>query len=115
MSGGQASRERALTVIMCGGNEAPYKQASPSSWPSPGLSPHGASGAGQLTKDGQPDRIAGLGGFRKVHFARAGLDGEAVVADDFQGGAAQSWRMENRFKTMLSTAVRLGFAVDWML
>jgi 2-hydroxy-3-oxopropionate reductase len=76
----------------------------------------GASGAGQLTKMVNQICIAGLvqGLSEGLHFAkRAGLDGELVV-DVIAKGAAQSWQMENRHKTMLAGKFDFGFAVDWM-
>src|SRR3974390_1273278 len=76
----------------------------------------GQSGAGQLTKMVNQSCIAGLvqGLAEGLHFAqKAGLDGEAVVAV-ISKGAAQSWQVENRFKTRPHGKFDFGFAVDWM-
>ncbi len=76
----------------------------------------GAVGAGQLTKMVNQICIAGLlqGLSEGLHFAeRAGLDIEAVV-EVISKGAAQSWQMENRYKTMKENKFDFGFAVDWM-
>jgi 3-hydroxyisobutyrate dehydrogenase len=76
----------------------------------------GSSGAGQLTKMVNQICIAGVvqGLAEGLHFAqKAGLDGAAVV-DVISKGAAQSWQMENRYKTMLDGKFDFGFAVDWM-
>ncbi len=76
----------------------------------------GAVGAGQLTKMCNQICIAGIveGLSEAIHFGRiAGLDMEAVI-DVISKGAAQSWQMENRYKTMLADKFDFGFAVDWM-
>ena len=76
----------------------------------------GPAGAGQLTKMVNQICIAGLvqALSEGLHFARkAGLDVEAVV-ETISKGAAQSWQMENRYKTMLAGKFDFGFAVDWM-
>ena len=76
----------------------------------------GEIGAGQLTKMVNQICIAGLvqGLSEGLHFAqKAGLDGEAVV-EAISKGAAGSWQMENRYKTMLADEFNHGFAVDWM-
>ncbi|MFO1114681.1 MAG: NAD(P)-dependent oxidoreductase [Beijerinckiaceae bacterium] len=117
VSGGQAGAENGALTVMCGGNEAPYKQAEPVIMAfAKACRLMGASGAGQLTKMVNQICIAGLvqGLSEGLHFAqKAGLDGEAVVAV-ISKGAAQSWQMENRFKTMLDGKFDFGFAVDWM-
>ncbi|HRY02257.1 MAG: NAD(P)-dependent oxidoreductase [Hyphomicrobiales bacterium] len=117
VSGGQAGAENGVLTVMCGGDAEPYAKAEP-------VIAHfaracrlmGPSGAGQLTKMVNQICIAGLvqGLAEGLHFAqKAGLDGEAVVAV-ISKGAAQSWQMENRFKTMLDGKFDFGFAVDWM-
>jgi len=117
VSGGQAGAENGVLTVMCGGEPEPYAKAEP-------VIAHfaracrlmGPSGAGQLTKMVNQICIAGLvqGLAEGLHFAqKAGLDGEAVVAV-ISKGAAQSWQMENRFKTMLDGKFDFGFAVDWM-
>ena len=76
----------------------------------------GPAGAGQLTKMVNQICIAGLvqGLAEGIHFAKkAGLDVEAVI-DTISKGAAQSWQMENRYKTMIAGKFDFGFAVDWM-
>ncbi|HEX7775148.1 MAG TPA: NAD(P)-dependent oxidoreductase, partial [Parvibaculum sp.] len=76
----------------------------------------GPAGAGQLTKMVNQICIAGLveALSEGIHFAaKAGLDPEAVI-DVISKGAAQSWQMENRYKTMISGEFNHGFAVDWM-
>ena len=76
----------------------------------------GAPGAGQLTKMVNQICIAGLvqGLAEGIHFAKkAGLDVEAVI-QTISKGAAQSWQMENRYKTMIEGKFDFGFAVDWM-
>src|SRR5437016_11762695 len=76
----------------------------------------GPAGAGQLTKMVNQICIAGLveALAEGIHFAKkAGLDVEAVI-ETISKGAAQSWQMENRYKTMLAGKFDFGFAVDWM-
>jgi 3-hydroxyisobutyrate dehydrogenase len=76
----------------------------------------GPTGAGQLTKMVNQICIAGLvqGLAEGIHFAKkAGLDVDAVI-ETISKGAAQSWQMENRYKTMAAGKFDFGFAVDWM-
>jgi 3-hydroxyisobutyrate dehydrogenase len=76
----------------------------------------GSSGSGQLAKMVNQICIAGLvqGLAEGIHFAkRAGLDIEALI-ETISKGAAQSWQMENRHKTMMAGKYDFGFAVDWM-
>ncbi len=117
VSGGQAGAENGALTVMCGGDQAPYARAEPVIMAfAKACRLMGASGAGQLTKMVNQICIAGLvqGLSEGLHFAqKAGLDGEAVVAV-ISKGAAQSWQMENRFKTMLDGKFDFGFAVDWM-
>ncbi len=117
VSGGQAGAENGVLTVMCGGEEAPYAQAEPLIAAfAKSCRLMGPSGAGQLTKMVNQICIAGLmqGLSEGLHFAqKAGLDGEAVV-DVISKGAAGSWQMENRYKTMLADEFDFGFAVDWM-
>jgi len=117
VSGGQAGAENGALTVMCGGDAEPYAKAEPVIMAfAKACRLMGPSGAGQLTKMVNQICIAGLvqGLAEGLHFAqKAGLDGEAVVAV-ISKGAAQSWQMENRFKTMLDGKFDFGFAVDWM-
>ncbi len=117
VSGGQAGAENGVLTVMCGGEDAPYAQAEPIIKAfAKSCRLMGPSGAGQLTKMVNQICIAGLmqGLSEGLHFAqKAGLDGEAVV-DVISKGAAGSWQMENRYKTMLADEFDFGFAVDWM-
>lgn len=117
VSGGQAGAENGVLTVMCGGEDVPYAQAEPIIAAfAKSCRLMGPSGAGQLTKMVNQICIAGLmqGLSEGLHFAqKAGLDGEAVV-DVISKGAAGSWQMENRYKTMLADEFDFGFAVDWM-
>ncbi len=117
VSGGQAGAENGVLTVMCGGDEAPYARAAPLIAAfAKSCRLMGPSGAGQLTKMVNQICIAGLlqGLSEGLHFAqKAGLDGEAVV-DVISKGAAGSWQMDNRYKTMLADEFNFGFAVDWM-
>jgi 3-hydroxyisobutyrate dehydrogenase-like beta-hydroxyacid dehydrogenase len=102
---------------MCGGDEAPYVKAEPVIASFARMCKRlGPSGAGQLTKMINQICIAGLvqGLAEGLHFGqKAGLDIEAVV-EVISKGAAGSWQMENRHKTMNNGQYEFGFAVDWM-
>ncbi len=101
---------------MCGGDEAPARAEPVIAAYARACNLLGSPGAGQLAKMVNQICIAGLvqGLSEGLHFAqKAGLDGEAVIAV-ISKGAAQSWQMENRFKTMLQGKFDFGFAVDWM-
>jgi 3-hydroxyisobutyrate dehydrogenase len=117
VSGGEAGAVNGKLTIMCGGTEAAYRKAEPVMAVYAKQSRLlGASGAGQLTKMVNQICIAGLvqGMSEAFSFARAaGLDIEAVV-EVISKGAAQSWQMENRYKTMAAGAYNHGFAVEWM-
>ena len=117
VSGGQAGAENGALTVMCGGNEAHYARAEAAIMCfAKACRLMGPSGAGQLTKMVNQICIAGVvqGLAEALHFAQsAGLDGNAVV-DVISKGAAQSWQMENRSKTMLEGKFDFGFAVDWM-
>ncbi len=117
VSGGQAGAENGALTVMCGGDEGAYARAEPIiAAYAKSCRLMGPSGNGQLTKMVNQICIAGLvqGLSEGIHFAkRAGLDIEAVLAV-ISKGAAQSWQMENRGKTMTEGRFDFGFAVDWM-
>lgn len=117
VSGGQAGAQNGVLSVMCGGDEADYARAEPVIAAYARICKRlGDSGAGQLAKMVNQIAIAGLvqGLAEALHFAqKAGLDGEAVV-EVIAGGAAGSWQMVNRHKTMLADQFDFGFAVDWM-
>jgi 3-hydroxyisobutyrate dehydrogenase len=117
VSGGQAGAENGVLTVMCGGAADAYAKAEPViACFARACRLMGLSGAGQLTKMVNQICIAGLveALAEGLHFARkAGLDAEAVV-EVISKGAAQSWQMENRYKTMLADKFDFGFAVDWM-
>ncbi|MEE8270853.1 MAG: NAD(P)-dependent oxidoreductase [Alphaproteobacteria bacterium] len=117
VSGGQAGAESGALTVMVGGAKAAFDTARPviDAYARACLL-MGPAGAGQLTKMVNQICIAGLvqGLSEGLNFAqRAGLDGEQVV-DVLAAGAAQSWQMDNRAKTMLRGEFEFGFAVDWM-
>jgi 3-hydroxyisobutyrate dehydrogenase/2-hydroxy-3-oxopropionate reductase len=117
VSGGQAGAENGVLTVMCGGDETTFEKARPvidAYARMVGLM--GAVGAGQLTKMINQICIAGLvqGLAEGIHFGKqAGLDIEKVV-EVISKGAAGSWQMENRHKTMNAGKYDFGFAVDWM-
>ena len=117
VSGGQAGAENGVLSIMCGGEAAQYDAAEPVMAAYARICRRiGDSGAGQMTKMCNQIAIAGLvqGLSEALHFAeKAGLDGEAVV-EVISQGAAGSWQMSNRTKTMIADEFNFGFAVDWM-
>jgi 3-hydroxyisobutyrate dehydrogenase-like beta-hydroxyacid dehydrogenase len=117
VSGGQAGAENGKLTIMVGGEPDAYARAeSVLATYARAVTLMGASGSGQLTKMVNQICIAGLvqALSEGIHFAmRAGLDAERVL-DVISKGAAQSWQMENRGKTMIADKFDFGFAVDWM-
>lgn len=117
VSGGQAGAEKGQLTVMVGGDENAFNRAEPVIAHYARMVKHiGPSGAGQLTKMVNQIAIAGLvqGLSEAIAFAeRAGLNVEAVI-DTISKGAAQSWQMENRWKTMHDRKFDFGFAVDWM-
>lgn len=117
VSGGQAGAENGVLTVMCGGKEADYKRAEPIIAAYARMCKLlGPAGAGQLTKMVNQICIAGLveGLSEGIHFAKkSGLDVSAVI-DTISKGAAQSWQMENRYKTMDQGKFDFGFAVEWM-
>jgi 3-hydroxyisobutyrate dehydrogenase len=117
VSGGQAGAENGVLTVMCGGDAEPYGRAEKVIAAYARMCKLlGPAGAGQLTKMVNQICIAGLvqGLSEGIHFAqKAGLDVEAVI-ETISKGAAQSWQMENRYKTMAAGKFDFGFAVDWM-
>ena len=117
VSGGQAGAENGTLTVMVGGDESAFNTAEPVIRSFAKMTKRiGPSGAGQLTKMVNQIAIAGLvqGLSEAIHFAeQAGLDVAAVI-DTISKGAAQSWQMENRWKTMHARKFDFGFAVDWM-
>ena len=117
VSGGQAGAENGTLTVMCGGDAAPYGRAEGVIMAYARMCKLlGPAGAGQLTKMVNQICIGGLvqALSEGIHFARkAGLDVEAVI-ETISKGAAQSWQMENRYKTMIAGKFDFGFAVDWM-
>ncbi len=117
VSGGQAGAQNGALSIMCGGNLVDYDAAEPVMAAYARICRRlGDSGAGQLAKMMNQICIAGLmqGLSEALAFGqKAGLDGAAVVEVIAQG-AAGSWQMANRHKTMLADEFDFGFAVDWM-
>jgi 3-hydroxyisobutyrate dehydrogenase-like beta-hydroxyacid dehydrogenase len=117
VSGGQAGAENGALSIMCGGPEGDYAAAEPVMAAYARICRRlGETGAGQLAKMMNQICIAGLmqGLSEALAFGqKAGLDGAAVV-EVISQGAAGSWQMVNRHKTMLADTFDFGFAVDWM-
>jgi 3-hydroxyisobutyrate dehydrogenase len=117
VSGGQAGAENGQLTVMCGGDEPAYARGEKIiAAYAKACTLMGAPGAGQLAKMVNQICIAGLvqGLSEGLHFAKkAGLDIEKLIAT-ISKGAAQSWQMENRYKTMAANKFDFGFAVDWM-
>ena len=117
VSGGEAGAVNGLLTVMCGGDAAPFDAMKPVAMAfSRAVTRLGESGSGQLAKMVNQICIAGLvqGLSEAVAFGqRAGLDMPAVL-DVIGKGAAQSWQMDNRGKTMVDDKFDFGFAVDWM-
>ena len=117
VSGGQAGAVNGLLTVMCGGDSAIFDEAKPVGMAfSRAFTLVGPSGSGQLAKMVNQICIAGLvqGLSEGVAFGQAaGLDMNLVL-DVISKGAAQSWQMENRGKTMVEGKFEFGFAVDWM-
>ena len=117
VSGGQAGAENGVLTVMCGGDEGDYAKVEP-------LIKHyskmrkllGPAGSGQTAKMCNQIAIAGLvqGLAECIHFGmKAGLNMEDVI-EVISKGAAGSWQMENRHKTMIAGKFDFGFAADWM-
>ena len=117
VSGGQAGAQAGQLTIMCGGDQAAFDRAQPvMSAYAKAVRRMGEAGAGQLTKMVNQIAIAGLvqGLAEGLAFAEAaGLD-PVEVYEAISKGAAQSWQMDNRWKTMAQRQFDFGFAVDWM-
>jgi 3-hydroxyisobutyrate dehydrogenase len=117
VSGGQAGAENGQLSIMCGGSDAAMAVATPIMQPYAKRIVHiGAPGAGQIAKMVNQIAIAGVvqgisEGLRFAQAAKVDLD---KVFEAISGGAAQSWQMENRWKTMRDDKFDFGFAIDWM-
>ena len=117
VSGGQAGAENGVLTIMCGGDQTAFDQAKPV------MDAYarearllGEVGSGQLAKMVNQICIAGIvqGLSEGIYFAqKAGLNPSEVI-EVISKGAAQSWQMENRYKTMIEGEYDHGFAVDWM-
>jgi 3-hydroxyisobutyrate dehydrogenase len=102
VSGGQAGAQNGMLTVMCGGDLAAFDAAKPAAMAfSKAFTRMGEAGSGQLTKMVNQIAIAGL------------LDVNLVL-DVIGKGAAQSWQMDNRGKTMVADKFDFGFAVDWM-
>jgi 3-hydroxyisobutyrate dehydrogenase-like beta-hydroxyacid dehydrogenase len=117
VSGGQAGAENGKLTVMVGGEQSTFAKAETVlAHYARAVTLMGPVGAGQLTKMVNQICIAGLvqALSEGINFAqRAGLDPEGVL-DVISKGAAQSWQMENRGKTMVADKFDFGFAVDWM-
>jgi 3-hydroxyisobutyrate dehydrogenase len=117
VSGGQAGAENGLLTVMCGGDANEYGKAEPHIMHYARMSKLlGPSGSGQLAKMCNQIAIAGVvqGLAECMQFGmKAGLDMTQVI-DVISKGAAGSWQMENRHKTMIAGKFDFGFAVDWM-
>ena len=117
VSGGQAGAENGVLTVMCGGDAEPFARAEKViAAYARACNLMGAPGSGQLAKMVNQICIAGVvqGLAEALHFAqKAELDVEKLIAT-ISKGAAQSWQMENRYKTMVAGKFDFGFAVDWM-
>ncbi|WIV98817.1 NAD(P)-dependent oxidoreductase [Kinneretia aquatilis] len=117
VSGGQAGAVNGALTVMCGGDAEPFEQIRPVTLAmAKAVTRVGESGAGQLAKMVNQICIAGLvqGLAEAIAFGdKAGLDMKQVL-DVIGKGAAQSWQMDNRGKTMVDGKFDFGFAVDWM-
>jgi 3-hydroxyisobutyrate dehydrogenase-like beta-hydroxyacid dehydrogenase len=117
VSGGQSGAENGTLTVMIGGEEGDFRKAAPVIEAyARAVNLIGPSGSGQLTKMVNQICIAGLieGLAEALHFGmRAGLDMEKVI-DTIAKGAAQSWQMDNRWRTMVDGKFDFGFAVDWV-
>ena len=117
VSGGQAGAVNGMLTVMCGGDSAAFDAMQPVALAfARAVTRLGASGSGQLAKMVNQVAIAGLvqALSEAISFGRhAGLDMNAVL-EVIGKGAAQSWQMDNRGKTMVDGQFNFGFAVDWM-
>ena len=117
VSGGQAGAENGALTVMIGGDQSDFEKAKDKiDCYSKKMKLLGKSGSGQLAKMVNQICIAGLvqGLSEGINFGmKAGLNMEDVI-EVISKGAAQSWQMENRYKTMIDDKFDFGFAVDWM-
>ncbi len=117
VSGGQAGAQNGMLTVMCGGDAAAFEAARPAAMAfARAFTLLGAAGSGQLAKMVNQICIAGLvqGLSEAIAFGqKAGLDMEQVL-EVIGKGAAQSWQLDNRGKTMIAGKFDFGFAVDWM-
>jgi len=117
VSGGQSGAENGTLTVMVGGDEEDFRKAAAViAAYARAVNLIGPTGSGQLTKMVNQICIGGLieGLAEALHFARlAGLDIDKVI-DTISKGAAQSWQMDNRWKTMIEGKFDFGFAVDWV-
>ncbi|MDO8386167.1 MAG: NAD(P)-dependent oxidoreductase [Polaromonas sp.] len=117
VSGGQAGAQNGALTVMCGGDAAAFDAVKPAGMAfAKAFTLMGTSGAGQLTKMVNQICIAGLvqGLSEAIAFGqKAGLDMNQVL-EVIGKGAAQSWQLDNRGKTMVADKFDFGFAVDWM-
>ena len=117
VSGGQAGAQNGMLTVMCGGDAAAFDQVKPTAMAlARAFTLLGESGSGQLAKMVNQICIAGLvqGLSEGIAFGqKAGLNIEQVL-DVIGKGAAQSWQLDNRGKTMAANKFDFGFAVDWM-
>ena len=117
VSGGQAGAVNGQLTVMCGGDEASVERARPVAMAfSRAFTRIGPAGAGQLAKMVNQICIAGLvqGLSEAIHFGQSSGIDMKLVLDVIGKGAAQSWQMDNRGKTMVDDQFDFGFAVDWM-
>jgi 3-hydroxyisobutyrate dehydrogenase len=117
VSGGQAGAQNGMLTVMCGGRAAPFEAARPVAMAfSRAFTLLGPSGSGQLTKMVNQICVGGMVQALSEAIAfgqNAGLDMNLVL-DVISKGAAQSWQLDNRGKTMVADQFDFGFAVDWM-
>jgi 3-hydroxyisobutyrate dehydrogenase-like beta-hydroxyacid dehydrogenase len=117
VSGGQAGAQNGMLTVMCGGDQAPFDAVKPVALAyARAFTRVGDSGAGQLAK--MVNQVCCIGVIQGLAEAvafgqQAGLDMNLVL-DVIGKGAAQSWQMDNRGKTMVADQFDFGFAVDWM-
>jgi 3-hydroxyisobutyrate dehydrogenase len=117
VSGGQAGAQNGLLTVMCGGEQAIFDKVKPVAMAfSRAFTYMGTSGSGQLTKMVNQICIAGLvqGLSEAIAFGQKAELDMNLVLDVIGKGAAQSWQMDNRGKTMVADQFEFGFAVDWM-
>ncbi len=117
VSGGQAGAEKGALTVMCGGEAAHVERARPVLDAfAARIVRIGEAGAGQTAKMANQMCIAGIvqGLAEALHFVQAADLDPALVIEAISGGAAQSWQMENRWRTMVEDRFDFGFAVDWM-